>query len=109
MAILIALQNIPEGVAMAVPLKAGNVSPSRTVLAAIGSGIPMGLGAALGVLVGSVSPVWLAISLSSAAGAMMYVVSDELIPEAHRLDVAPYPTTGLVTGIIVGVMACFLA
>ncbi len=107
-AILIALQNIPEGVAMAVPLRAGNVSPRNTILAAVGSGIPMGLGAALGLFAGSVSPIWLSISLSSAAGAMMYVVSDELIPEAHALGVPPYPTTGLVTGIIVGVLACFL-
>lgn len=108
-AILIALQNIPEGIAMAVPLKAGNVSPRNAILAAVGSGLPMGLGAALGILVGSVSPVGLAISLASAAGAMMYIVSDELIPEAHRLGVHPYPTTGLVVGIIAGVVACFLA
>ncbi len=109
MALLIAIHNVPEGMAMAIPLKEGNLSAGLTVLAAVAAGLPMGFGAALGQMCGSISAQWLALSLGSAAGAMMYVVCDELIPGAHRFCAESYPTTGLVTGILVGVAVCYLA
>ncbi len=107
-ALLIALQNIPEGTAMAVPLGAAGV-PARNVLALTATaGLPMALGALAGVLLGSISPTILSFALGFAAGAMMYIVGDELLPEAHEYGTGHYPTLGLVAGLFVGVVAGLL-
>ncbi len=106
--LMIAAHNIPEGMAMAVPLKAGKMKPGAVVLSTILAGIPVGVGALAGVLLGQVSPVVLSVSMGFAAGAMMYVVSDELIPEAHLCGHGEYPTVGLVVGIFLGILAIFL-
>ncbi|QUL98204.1 MAG: ZIP family metal transporter [Candidatus Fermentithermobacillus carboniphilus] len=107
-AFLIAAQNIPEGMAMAVPLRAGKVRTLDIILSTMAAGLPMGLGALVGAVFGAISPPFLSISLGFAAGAMMYVVSDELIPEAHLCGSEQYPTIGLVTGIFIGVVAIFI-
>ncbi len=106
--LMIALHNIPEGMAMAVPLRAGNVSPGGVVWSTILAGVPVGIGSLVGAVLGQVSPVVLSISMGFAAGAMMYVVSDELIPEAHLCGHGQYPTIGLVVGVFVGILAIFI-
>lgn len=107
-ALLIAAQNIPEGMAVVVPLRAGKVRPLNAIIWTAAAGLPMGLGTLAGASFGAVSPHVLSISLGFAAGAMMYVAGDELIPEAHLSGSEQYPTIGLVTGIVVGVMASFI-
>lgn len=107
-ALIIAVQNIPEGMAMALPLKAGKVRSKNIVLLTIAAGVPMGAGAFAGAVLGTISPIFLSISLGFAAGAMMYVVSDELIPEAHFSSSEHHPTVGLVIGVLVGVVVTFL-
>lgn len=107
-AFLIAAQNVPEGMAMAVPLKAGKVRMLDVILYTMAAGLPMGLGALAGAAFGAISPPFLSISLGFAAGAMMYVVSDELIPEAHLCGSEQYPTIGLVTGIFIGIIVIFI-
>ncbi len=74
------------------------------VLSTMLAGLPLGVGAFLGAWVGQVSPTVLSVCLGFAAGAMMYVVSDELIPEAHFCARGEYPTIGLVAGILLGVL-----
>ena len=103
-ALIIALHNIPEGMAMAVPLRAGGMGRGSVVLSTMLAGLPLGVGAFLGAWVGQVSPTVLSVCLGFAAGAMMYVVSDELIPEAHFCARGEYPTIGLVAGILLGVL-----
>lgn len=107
-ALLIALHNIPEGMAMAIPLKAGAISPIAVVFYTFLAGLPMGAGAWVGATLGVVSHQVLSISFGLAAGAMMYVAGDELIPEAHQCGSEYYPTLGLVLGMFVGVIATFL-
>ncbi|NMB11247.1 MAG: ZIP family metal transporter, partial [Firmicutes bacterium] len=66
------------------------------------AGLPMGLGAFLGAIVGAVSPLTLAISLGFAAGAMLYIVFDELIPEAQLHAEGHSGTFGAVMGVLAG-------
>ena len=84
-ALIIGLHNIPEGMSIAAPLLAGGSKPGWAVAVAALSGLPVILGALLVYGVGTMNPLLLAVSLSFAAGAMLYVVFGELLPEGERL------------------------
>ena len=81
----IALHNLPEGMSIAAPMLSGGARPMRAVLLAAASGIPTILGALIGYSVGAMNGAMLGVSLSFAAGAMLYVVLGELLPEAEQL------------------------
>ena len=84
-ALIIGLHNIPEGMSIAAPLLAGGSRPGNAVGSAALSGLPTILGALIGYGAGTMNPLLLAISLSFAAGAMLYVIFGELLPEAEHL------------------------
>ena len=84
-ALIIGLHNIPEGMSIAAPLLAGGGKPAGAVGIAALSGLPTVLGALLGYGAGTMNPLLLAISLSFAAGAMLYVIFGELLPESEQL------------------------
>jgi ZIP family zinc transporter len=96
------IQNIPEGMAMAGPMVAAEVPCPKCVAITAIAGIPMGLGAFLGGIIGTVSPLTLAMSLGFAAGAMLYIVFDELIPEAQLHAEGHSGTFGAVMGVLIG-------
>lgn len=96
------IQNIPEGMAMAAPMAAAGVSCPKCAAITAAAGVPMGVGALLGAIVGKVSPLTLAVSLGFAAGAMLYIVFDELIPEAQLHAEGHSGTFGAVAGVILG-------
>ena len=75
LAIAICLHDIPEGISMAVPMKNGGMKISKIIFYVILSGITTGIGAFFGAIVGSISEEIIAICLSFAAGAMLYIVS----------------------------------
>ena len=75
LAIAICLHDIPEGISMAVPMKNGGIKKSKVIYYVILSGITTGIGAFFGAIVGSISKEVIAICLSFAAGAMLYIVS----------------------------------
>lgn len=75
LAIAIALHDIPEGISMAVPMKNGGMKVSKVIFYVILSGITTGVGAFFGALIGNISTEIIAICLSFAAGAMLYIVS----------------------------------
>ena len=102
--LVIALHNCPEGMAMACPMIIGGMKPARAVAVTAIAGLPMGLGALAGALLGSLSPVWLSISLGLAAGAMLFVTCDELIPDAHELAQGHSGTYGIVAGVLAGIL-----
>ncbi len=103
LAIILALHNIPEGIAMAVPLWAGGMGTSKVVLATFIAGVPVGLGALLGALISDISPAFLTISLGFAAGAMLYISFDELLPEAHlHSEGSHHGIYGGVVGVLIG-------
>lgn len=79
----IALQNVPEGMVIIGPMLAAGVSPKRTLLCALATGVVEVLGTLLGFGAVSLSTAILPFMLAFAGGTMLYVISDEMIPETH--------------------------
>ena len=79
----IALQNIPEGMVIIAPLIASGVKKGRTFLIASITGIVEVIGTLIGYFAVSVITVILPFMLAFAGGTMLYVISDEMIPETH--------------------------
>ena len=79
----IALQNIPEGMVIIGPMLASGVSPRKTFLCAMATGLVEVVGCLLGYFAVSVASAILPFALAFAGGTMLYVISDEMIPETH--------------------------
>ncbi len=79
----IALQNIPEGMVIIGPMLAAGMKPRRTFLVAAATGVVEVLGTLLGYFAVSLSTAILPFALAFAGGTMLYVISDEMIPETH--------------------------
>ena len=79
----IALQNIPEGMVIIAPMLAAGMGKGRTFVIAMMTGVVEVLGTLLGYLAVSVSTAVLPFALAFAGGTMLYVISDEMIPETH--------------------------
>ena len=79
----IALQNIPEGMVIIAPMLAAGVSKKRTLLIASLTGVVEVIGTLIGYLAVSISAAILPFALAFAGGTMLYVISDEMIPETH--------------------------
>ncbi len=79
----IALQNIPEGMVIIGPMLGAGIKPGRTFLIAMATGLVEVLGTLIGYFAVSVSTAILPFALAFAGGTMLYVVSDEMIPETH--------------------------
>ena len=99
-ALAIGLQNMPEGLAVAMPLMREKYSRVRALWYATLTGLVEPVGGLLGVILVSASHAFLPWGLSFAAGAMLFVVSDEMIPESHRREFAREATLGLISGFI---------
>ncbi len=79
----IALQNIPEGMVIIAPMLAAGMSRSRTLIVASFTGVVEVVGTLLGYFAVTVSAAVLPFALAFAGGTMLYVISDEMIPETH--------------------------
>lgn len=79
----IALQNIPEGMVIIGPMLSAGVSPRRTFIIAMMTGLVEVVGTLLGYFAVSVASFILPFALAFAGGTMLYVTSDEIIPETH--------------------------
>ena len=80
----IALQNIPEGMVIIGPMLAAGMSRKRTFIAAVLTGVVEVAGTFIGYFAVSVSNAVLPFALAFAGGTMLYVISDEMIPETHH-------------------------
>ena len=94
----IALQNIPEGMVIIAPMLAAGMKPGRTFVVAMFTGIVEVLGALLGYFAVSISSAILPFALAFAGGTMLYVISDEMIPETHAHGVERGATYSLLAG-----------
>ncbi|MFB4393778.1 MULTISPECIES: ZIP family metal transporter [unclassified Pseudomonas] len=94
----IAIQDIPEGLAVALALRATGLSNIKAALVAIGSGLMEPLGAAIGLGISTGFALAYPVSMGLAAGAMIFVVSHEVIPETHRNGHQTAATLGLMGG-----------
>ena len=79
----IALQNIPEGMVIIGPMLAAGVTPRKTFVCAMLTGVVEVIGTLIGYFAVSVSSFILPFALAFAGGTMLYVISDEMIPETH--------------------------
>jgi ZIP family zinc transporter len=97
----IGLQNMPEGLAVALPLLREGYSRGKSLWYATLTGVVEPCGGLLGVALVSIFQPILPWALAFAAGAMLFVVSDEMIPESHRKGYAREATFGLIAGFVV--------
>ena len=79
----IALQNIPEGMVIIGPMLSAGVSPRKTFICALFTGLVEVVGTLFGYFAVSISSAVLPFALAFAGGTMLYVISDEMIPETH--------------------------
>ena len=97
----IALQNIPEGMVIIGPMLAAGMSPKRTFLCAFATGVVEIIGTLLGYFAVSISAAILPFALAIAGGTMLYVISDEMIPETHAHGSQRGATYALLVGFCV--------
>lgn len=94
----ISIQNLPEGLAVALAMRTAGAPVGHAVLVAAASGLVEPVGAVLGIGLSSGFPLAYPLGLALAAGAMIFVVSHEVIPETHRNGHQTPATIGLMTG-----------
>ena len=94
----IALQNIPEGMVIIAPMIASGISRGRTFLIALSTGLIEVVGAFLGYFAAGLSAAVLPFALAFAGGTMLYVISDEMIPETHAHGHERIATYSLLVG-----------
>ncbi|MCA1774026.1 MAG: ZIP family metal transporter [Halomonas sp.] len=101
LAIGIGLQNIPEGLAVAIALMGEGYSRARSWSIAALTGLIEPIGGLFGASIISFSQVLLPWGMAFAAGAMLYVISHEIIPETHRSGHQKKATFGLAIGLVI--------
>ena len=105
LALAIALHDIPEGISMSVPMKSGGMDKKKVLILTILSGVTTGIGAFFGAILGTVSQDLISLCLAFAAGAMLYIVSGELIPESNKLYRGRIGSIGNIMGFILGILS----
>ncbi|SCG81842.1 zinc transporter, ZIP family [Proteiniborus sp. DW1] len=104
MAIIIALHDLPEGLAMAAPLRLSGSSTVKVIFLTVMAGIPTGIGAFIGAVLGSVSNFLIGLCLAFAGGTMLYITCGEMIPDAKSLHSGRASSLGIVVGFIIGIV-----
>jgi len=94
----IALQNIPEGMVIIGPMLSAGVSPRKTFICAMITGLVEVVGTLMGYLAVSLASAVLPFALAFAGGTMLYVISDEMIPETHAHGSQQGATYALLAG-----------
>ncbi|UPW00885.1 ZIP family metal transporter [Halorussus gelatinilyticus] len=107
MTVAISIHNVPEGLAISIPMRAMNVSKWRMVGAAVFSSLPQPIGAVVAFVFVRWAQEFLPFGFGFAAGAMIYLVATEFVPEALETG-ADLPGNGykeLVAGLAAGIAA----
>lgn len=104
----IALQNIPEGMIIIAPMLAVGISKKKTFIIAMITGLVEVLGTFIGYFVVDISAFILPFALAFAGGTMLYVISDEMIPETHAHGNERAATYALIVGFAVMLLLDFL-
>jgi ZIP family zinc transporter len=104
----IALQNIPEGMVIIAPMLATGMKKSRTLLIAMATGLVEVVGTLFGYAAVSFSTAILPFALAFAGGTMLYVISDEMIPETHAHGAEREATYSLLVGFCLMMAVDFL-
>lgn len=104
MSLIIAIHDIPEGLAVAAPLMLSGTKSRRILFYAFLTALPTAIGAWIGIYIGSISINVLGSALAFASGVMLYVIYGEMIPESKKLWSGTISTLGMLLGIIVGLI-----
>ena len=104
----IALQNVPEGMVIIAPMLAAGIKPKRTFVIAFATGLVEVIGTLVGYLTVSVATAILPFALAFAGGTMLYVISDEVIPETHAHGAESGATYALLAGFCLMLLSDFL-
>lgn len=104
LAVFIGIHNVPEGMAICAPLLAAGMTRGKAVLLTALSGAAIVAGGILGYWIGDMGQMGLAVSLSFASGAMLYVNFGEILPESNALYRGKTPAFFTVLGILLGMM-----
>lgn len=104
----IALQNIPEGMVIIGPMLSAGISAKRTFICAMATGLVEVVGTLLGYFAVSVASAILPFALAFAGGTMLYVISDEMIPETHAHGSQRGATYALLVGFCLMLVSDFL-
>ena len=95
----IALQNVPEGMVLIAPLLSVGMKPSRALIIALGTGLVEVIGTVVGYFGVTVSGLILPFALAFAGGTMLYIISDEIIPDTHADGAENGATYALLVGL----------
>jgi len=109
-AIAIAIHNIPEGIAVAVPIKVATGSRRKALLHSFLSGLAEPIGALFGyiILLQFFSPLTFGILFAGVAGIMVFISLDQLIPTAREYDTGHISTYGVIAGMVVMALSLLL-
>jgi ZIP family zinc transporter len=100
LAIGIGVQNMPEGLAVAVSLLTLRYSRAQALMVAMLTGLVEPVGGLIGAAAVTIAQGLLPWGLAFAAGAMIFIISDEIIPETHRKGMENHGTAGLMVGLV---------
>ena len=106
LALAIGIHNIPEGMCVAAPLKSGGVLPKKILLVTCLAGLATPIGTFLGTLLINLAREFISLSLAFGGGAIIYIVSKELIPQSNKLN-AQYAIYGITLGFLVSIILSF--
>lgn len=98
----IGIHNVAEGICVAMPLCLGKVGKSRIIFITTLTGLATLFGTLIGVSIMQISTMFISFSLAFAAGAMIYICSDELIPHSHSVH-SHNANFGIIIGIVVAI------
>ena len=104
MSVIIAIHDVPEGLAVAAPLMLTGIKSRSILFYAFLTALPTAIGAWIGIYIGSISISILGDALAFASGVMLYVIYGEMIPESKKLWPGTTSTLGILLGIIVGLI-----
>lgn len=103
-ALIVMLHSIPEGIAIAIPLQKGGTQGKTLGVICASLAFLMGIGAMLGFVASSMSPIIITLVMGFAAGVILYVVCEELIPESKEVWNGRLTTVAVVLGIVLGIL-----
>lgn len=108
LAALIALHNVPEGMSVSCPLIAGGMGKTKGIAMSALSGASTVIGGLIGFMISNIAPIFSAVCVIFAGGAMLYVTFFELLPEAVKLGTSKRMSVYVIIGITVGLAITYL-
>lgn len=105
--LILALHSVPEGIALSIPFKQGGTPLSKMLFIALGLGICMGIGAIGGFVLSSMNENLVSTGLGVAAGIILYIICEELLPESKKIWNGRMTTIATILGMMLGLLLLY--